>query len=322
MNRLYPYPTLSEPLLLVPDSQTVDGGEPSVDLLAARRSIDLSGLEDGWRRATFRLRLELPRSLVPTDVRDLRVTLGVNCPSTNLRFGVVMSPGARLGTYVGELEIESGMLARRATLQAVVSATIDGIAGRFYGSSESWNIWVNAPEVPLLTGDLDVKWADFTGDDRPGGIDPAFKTHAYYVDVTSDPPVIWLNEGVPDLRRLFDDGPRRSAAERAIRDSHFQAIACSGWLAMFNASLGAVESEAAVGVRWPEVEWQRQVLLSLLPKIYPDLTSDDALARAYEDDLDHGGARLLQSRAMAAINGLLQGTQKLRQSIQALEDES
>lgn len=277
MNRFYPYPTLTEPLVMVADTQTLDGGDPPMDLLAARRSIDLSGLASGWRRAVFRMRLELPRSLLNDNVRDVRVTLGVNCPSTNLRFGAGLSPGARLGTYVAELEIESGCLARRATLQAVVSATIDGVPNRYYGRSEVWNIWVSAPEIPLLTGDLDVKWADFTGDDCPSGIDRAFSTQAYYVDITADPPVIWLNEGVPDLRRLFDDAPRRSSAEKALRDSHFHAIASSGWLAMFNASLGGIEPDNAGGVLWPAVEWQRQVLLTLLPKIYPDLSSDDAL---------------------------------------------
>jgi len=322
MTRLYPYPTLAEPLTLAAETQTVDGAEPPIDLLAARRTIDLSVMDHGWRRASFRFRLELPGSLVSSKVSNVRVTLSVNCSATNLRFAVVMAPAARLGNYVGELEIESGMLAKRATLHAVVSATIDGVQDRYLGSSEGWNIWVNAPEIPILTGDLDVKWADFTGDERPRSIDPTFKTHAYYVDVTSDPPVIWLNEGVQDLRRLFDEAPRRSAAEQAVRDAYFHAIGSAGWLAMFNASLGAIEPDTSGGAMWPTVEWQRQVLLTLLPKIYPDLASDDSLLRAYEDDLDHGGARLLQSRAMAAINGLLRGTQKLSQSIRALEGTS
>jgi len=319
MNRFFPYSTLGDPLTLVADTQTVDGVEPPVDLLAARRNINLSGLPEGWRRATFRMRLELPNSLLSESIGDPRVVLSINCPSTNLRFGVQMVPGARLGTYVADLEIESGALARRATLRAVVSSTIDGVKNRYYGESQPWNVWVTAPEIPMLTGDLDVQWADFTGDNCPSMIDQAFKTQAYYVDITSDPPVIWLNEGVPDLRRLFDDSPRRPRAEVALRSAHFHAIANVGWLAMFNASLGAIERDGDGSVGWPGVEWQRQVLLTILPKIYPDLSSDDSLKRAYEDDGDQGGARLLQSRAMAAVYGLLKGTQELRRSIKALE---
>ena len=127
-----------------------------------------------------------------------------------------MAPAARLGSYLGRLEIEAGALARRATLQAVVSATIDGVPARYFGRSEPWNVWVGPPEIPLLSGDLDVKWADFTGDARPAGIDAAYRSQAFYVDITADPPVIWLNEGVPDLRRLFDEAPRRSATREGV----------------------------------------------------------------------------------------------------------
>lgn len=88
---------------------------------------------------------------------------------------------------------------------------------------------------------------------------------------------------------------------------------------MFNASLGALDRDGEGGVTWPEVTWQQQVLRTLLPKIYPDLSIDDAVGRAYEDDLDHAGARLLQARAMAAISGVLHGTRKVSQAIAALE---
>lgn len=319
MNRFFPYPTLPSSLPLVADTQTVDGGHPPVDLLAARRNIDLSGLASNWRRTSIRMRLELPASMLGDDVKDPRVLLSVNCPSTNLRYAVPMATGPRLGTYVAELEIEAGALARRATLRAIVSATIGDVPNRYYGESETWNIWLTAPEVPMLTGDLEVKWANFGTDECPATIDQSFRTQAYYVDVTADPPVIYLNDGIADLRRLFDDVPHRDAAERVLREAHFMTIASAGWLAMFNASLGAAQAGQDGSIAWPAVEWQRQVLLALLPKIYPDLTSDDALGRAYEDDGDDGGARLLQSRAMAAIYGQLHGTQKLKRSIQAME---
>jgi len=320
MTRFYPYATIVEPLPLVAETQVLDGYMPPHDLLAARRSIDLSALPSGWRRAAFRLRVDLASELVEDEVKDVEVTLSIDCAATNLRFGVPMVPAARLGSYVADLEIEAGGLAHRAALRAVVAATIDGVPNCYYGQSEAWNVWLSPPETPQLTGDLDVMWADFTGDERPASIDGAFRDEAYYIDLTADPPVIWLNEGVQDLRRLFDDAPRRSAVEKAMRSAHFHSIASSGWLAMFNAGIGAIEPDNAGGAIWPQNDWQRQVLQSLLPRIYPDLSPDDALQRAYEDDADSGGARLLQARAMAAISGLLRETSKIRAAIRAMED--
>lgn len=319
MIRFFPYPTLAEPLPMSAETQSVDGAAPEVDMLAVRRSVDLSGLTPGWRRVTVRLRVELPGSLLGADVKDVTLTLSVDCRHTNLRFGIPMKPGARLGTYVGDVEIEPGTMAHRATLRAVASATVGGVPHRYLGSSDTWNIWVDAPTSPVLAGDLEVRWAHFSGEDCPEGIDPAFRAHTHYIDVTADPPVIWLNESVAELRRLFDDAPRRPAVEKAVREAHFHAIASAGWLAMFNSSLGGIEADDEGGVTWPDATWQQQVLQTVLPRVYPDLSIDDALARAYEDDLDHAGSRLLQARAMAAIDGVLHGARKVSQAITALE---
>lgn len=317
----FPYPTLEESLILAADGQAVDGKAPPVDLLTVRRSIDLSGLPPGWRRATISFRLDLPLLKASHGlIDDIEVVVCVNCRATNLRTGQVMRPGARIGSYVADLEIEYGAFAKRATLKAVISGTIDGVPNRYFGESEEWNIWVSAPEIPILTGDLQVQWAEFENDEKcPQVIEKAFRKHAYYVDVTADPPIIYLNDNMPDLRRLFDETPRRTATERALRDAHFATIASSGWLAMFNASLGGIEEDGDA-VTWPENEWQKQVLLTLLPRVYPDLAPDDAMRRAYEDDNSADGARLLQSRAMAAISSHLQEATKIRRTLRALED--
>lgn len=314
----FPYPTLAEPLILAAEGQSVDGTTPPYDLLSARRTINLSELRRGWRRVTIRLRLDLPTTGEMEVLSEPKVVLAVNCRATNLRIGIPMQPGVRLGSYVGDLELEPGAFAKKASLRAIVSGTVNGVSHRYYAESDAWNIWLSAPEIPMLTGDLQVSWADFTGDDCPATIDPAFRQHAFYVDVTADPPVIYLNEGVPDLRRLFDESPRRSHVERALREAHFLSIASAGWLAMFNASLGGIGQDGD-SVLWPDVEWERQVLVTVLPKVYPDLASDDALRTAFEDDASPDGARLLQSRAMAAIQGILQSAPKIRRTIKTLE---
>lgn len=320
MNRYFPYPTLSVPLPLKVEGQLVDGAKPPYDMLAARHSIDISGLQSSWRRVTFWIGVDLPELREGPDVSDARVVLSLNCPATNLRIGVLMKPGVRQGSYTAELEIEAGTLAKKATLRAIVSGSVEGVPQRYFGESEVWNVWISPPEVPLFSGDLIVKWVAFAGDTCPATIDPAFRSQAYYIDITQDPPVVYLNESLPDLRRLFDDYPRRNAVERALRDSHFHSIASSGWLAMFNASLAGIERTDDGNVDWPDVEWQRQVLRTVLPKVYPDLSSDDAVQAALEDAGSADGSRLLQARAMAAISGLLGGAGLLRNSIKALEE--
>lgn len=320
MNRYFPYPTMRDPLTLVAEGQLVDGTAPPYNMLAARRSLDISGLHPSWRRVTTRLRLDLPGLSNYAEISDTKVTLSLNCPATNLRIGIPMIHGPRLGSYTADLEIEAGALAKKAVLRAVVSGTVVGSPHRYFGESDTWNIWVSPPEIPLLTGDLEVRWVAFNSDSCPQTIDPAFRSQSYYVDLTQDPPVVFLNESIADLRRLFDDAPRRSGTERAIREAHFHTIASSGWLAMFNASVAGIEYLSDGGVEWPDVEWQRQVLSTLLPKIYPDLSVDDAMKTACEDAASADGTRLLQSRAMAGISGLLQESNKLRSSIKALEE--
>lgn len=320
MNRYFPYSTLTRPLSLEIEEQLVDGARPPYDMLAARHSINISGLESSWRRLAFRLRVDLPGLNESPDVSDVRVVLSLNCSATNLRMGVLMKPGVRQGSYTAELEIEAGALAKKATLRAIVSGKVEGVAQRYLGESEVWNVWTSSPEIPLLTGDLQVKWVAFAGETCPATIDPAFRSQPYYIDITQDPPVIYLNESLPDLRRLFDDYPRRNPVERALRDSHFHSIASSGWLAMFNASLGGIEPMDDGHVEWPDIEWQRQVLRTILPKVYPDLSLEDSVQTAYGDASSADGSRLLQSRAMAAICGLLRGSGQLRNSIKALEE--
>jgi hypothetical protein len=321
MSRFFPYRVLTEPIGLVAETPRVDGMRPSISLTAGQRTIDLSGLNE-WRRVSIRMRADLP-SVEMMDYTDVAVTLSVNCAATNLRMGVQMARSARQDSWSGELEIEAGALAKRATLQAVVTATVAGEPKRFIGVSEPWKIWIATPEVPQFSGDLEVKWADFTkNESRPQVVDPAFSDLGHYVDITSDPPVIYLNEGVPDLRRLFDDVPNRNVAERAIRDAYFHSIAVSGWLSMFNASLGAVEQESDDQVVWPDNAWQSQVLETLLPRIYPDQQVESSIRQAYEDDQDPYAARLLQSRATAAINAMLREPQKLRRTIRVLTEEA
>jgi hypothetical protein len=91
---------------------------------------------------------------------------------------------------------------------------------------------------------------------------------------------------------------------------------------MFNASLGAVEQESDEQVVWPSNAWQRQVLETLLPRIFPDQQVDSSIRQAYEDDQDPYAARLLQSRATAAINSMLREPQKLRRTIRLLTEEA
>jgi len=320
LNRFFPYETLADTVFLVAETQSVDGVQPPYDLLAARQSIDLSALTPPWRRVTVRMRVDLPSLGIRTDISETRVVLSLNCPSTNLRIGYPMVPGARLGSYVTDVEIEAGALAKRAELRAIVSGTVDGVANRYVGESDKWNIWISAPEVPLLTGDLPVRWVNFVGDDAPATLDPAFRSQAYYVDVTNDPPIIYLNDNFQDLRRLFDDAPRRSTTEKALREAHFHSIALGGWLAMFNASLGGLIRQDDGTLESPDTEWQSQVLRTVLPKVYPDLSPEDSMLRAYEDNASPHGSRLLQSRAFAAINGMLSATARLRSSIRAMEE--
>jgi hypothetical protein len=324
---LYPYETLGDarPLLTLANARVDDR---PVDVLPREGHVDMYLAPPGWRRATLAVRVQAPADQID-EIADggVRVVVVVHCAVTNLRTVVTLeAAGAeRRGQYIGELELESVHLRGRAQIEAIVAATVGHVPDRYLGHSRSVVVDLEEPRsIEISGGDVTLAWRRFDAPADDGvHIDPVFHDEPAWLDITDeDEAVLYLNEGVADLRRLLDDRPGRTALEKAARDAVFDSIAVAATVAMFN---GALQTAAHLagdegGPPWPTGTWAPGVLRALLGSMYPSLGADEALTAALADRNDPDGGAQLQALAHAAASRLLKTTRTARSVVRAMED--
>ncbi len=324
---LYPYDTLGDarPLLTLANAR-VDA--VAVDVLPREGHVDMYLAPAGWRRATLGVRVQTPAEQIDEIAdRDVRVVVVVHCAATNLRTVVPLeAAGAeRRGQYVGELELESIHLRGRTRIEAIVAATVAHVPDRYLGHSRPVVVDLEEPRsVEIGGGDVTLAWRRFDAPADEGvHIDPIFHDEPAWLDISDeDEAVLYLNEGVADLRRLLDDRPGRTALERAARDAVFDSIAVAATVAMFNAALQAAAHLAGddEAPPWPAGTWAPGVLRALLGSMYPSVGPDEALTAALGDRDDPDGGAQLQALAHAAASHLLKSTRTAHRVVRALED--
>lgn len=324
---LYPYETLGDarPLLTLANARVDDR---PVDVLPREGHVDMYLAPPGWGRATLAVRVQAPADRID-EIADgeVRVVVVLHCAATNLRTVVPLeAAGAeRRGQYIGELELESVHLRGRAQIEAIVAATVAHVPDRYLGHSRPVMVALEEPRsVEIGGGDVTLAWRRFDAPADDGvHIDPVFHDEPAWLDITDeDEAVLWLNEGVADLRRLLDDRPGRTALEKAAREAVFDSIAVPATVAMFNAAIqtAAYLADDDAAPTWPGGTWAPGVLRALLGSMYPSLGADEALAAALADRNDPEGGAQLQALAHAAASRLLKTTRTAHGVVRALED--
>lgn len=144
----------------------------------------------------------------------------------------------------------------------------------------------SSPELTLYTrervqppgGSLDVRWEDFTVSSHPRR--KRYPKRIYYLETTSEPPVLWLNRAVPDLATVLESkgtrGPRSFA-----RDLINQAIAGPVWYALLHVAALSVSRDEDGAATVPE-GWRRGFLARIAPRVYSGISRE----RAYRQLLD------------------------------------
>jgi hypothetical protein len=317
---LFPYKTLGVEPTLHLSSPTVDGSAEA--LLDREGRVSLHKLPPGWKLARLQARVTVPPdALEATGARDLRAVLTVHCGPTNLRAVTALEPADGAGDWVGAVELSRVQLHERASIHATVTGSVDGIDDRRLARSDPWSVDIEPPrEIEIASGQIPCRWRDFT--ETPEGeapIDPAFHGEISYVDLnTIEGPVIYLNEGIEGLRRLLDQRPGRPRLGRAVRETMLDLIAQPALVAMANAALTAAGDESG-GAEWPGEGWQRGVLESLLPVMYPDRDPEAALATAVEATVTGDGALDVQTRLQAAAGRSIKTAAHAVAVVRALE---
>jgi hypothetical protein len=323
---LFPYLVLDTDPTLRLSNPTVDG-RPAA-LLPHENRVDLSELADGWREARVNARVQVPvEELETMGVRQYEVVLTLHCRPTNLRSAVALEPsgGERSGQWTGSLELPRTMIRDRAFIYATVTATVNEVPHRWLGRSREVSVDLHPPRIPEITGgQVPVIWRDFSkSDEGQNPIDPSLHDEMSFVDMSlPDGPVIYLNERVPGLRRLLDVRTGRTRSERAVRETALDLVATPAIVSMANAALAAAGPPEEGGeAQWPGGDWQRDVLRTVLPLMYPERDPDAALALAVRALMSGEEAQDIQSRLFGAASRLVKATHHVRGVIKTLEEE-
>ncbi len=319
---LYPYQVLGSIPRLTVSNPRLDG-HPHGDLLPREGLVDLHSIEGPWIRVRLRASLQLPAERLAQVTDEHHVVCTVHCPSTNLRYAVVMEPDpGRAGSYSAEVELERLLLHQRARVEAVVAGTVAGIEDRYLARSNPIDVHIASLRIPDISGDLDIAWRHFDKEQEGlPALDAALHDQLSSLELDRpEGPRLWLNSSVTGLRRLLDERLGRPELEAAVRATVFDAIATSATMAMFGASVAAAtELVEEDGPPWPG-EWQEEVLRSLLPLMYPEREVDDALEQVVENQ-DGAGGKDVQMRAHGAVARLLKTNTNSKKAIKALEKQ-
>ncbi|MDI2130873.1 hypothetical protein [Yinghuangia seranimata] len=273
MKRLVPYPTVAGPVELAVVRVRVDDWTLPVQLVNTTDRIVALHTDRGtdWNEARLTVAVTTaPGALRPEHHgRDQACTAVLRERATNSVTAVRLHPDGS-GAWTGEVSLDHTRHAGRVLLEAHLTATVDDVAGRIIGSTEPWNVDLEA-RTPTAVRTVRLVQVDFAADDRPEL--HRFRADPWHVDAWGDPPVLYLNkafEGLVDLLHA-DASP--------TRDTVAAQVGVDVWSTLFLAALGAA---AESGDDEPAVPggWHGTVLKRMLPDVFPDLSPADALAEA------------------------------------------
>lgn len=328
MKALYPYPTLFGDVVVEVASVTIDDVPVKGRIDPDGRVIDLAGVERAnWERATVEIVVTAPATEV-ADLTGSRAVAVAECGPANNRTSITLTPDEpAAGRWTGEIVLDREYWFGMAELRCGVTASVEGVKDRIVGWAGSWTLaFDDLPNRPSIGGAIRITWLDF---DDPGerAYLRRYSDKYFYISVDPHEPHLFLNKGFEGLDALLGDRPRRRPADRALHDQTRASIADKTWTALFNAALDFVEvdddddDDGAHVPQWPDVEWQRVVLESLLASMYPDDSPEEALANAYaaRHSKDAGGS--LQELLAPAASTHARAPRLLRDGIRLLSNE-
>lgn len=323
MIAIYPYDSLVGEVRLNVGKVVIDGKELSSNYVnpdvpeIAFRDID----SDGWDEAVVDVVVTAPAGELAgsTVWQDPGAVVQVLCSYSNTRLAFPLKADPdNPGRWSGRVVLGRDSCYGRATLKAVVPATVDGVPHRVIGGSETWALSFDDLPPSPVHGSIAVAWIDFAADDSLGLAE--YKDDPHHLRLDPEAPALYLNSGFDGLEPLLGDRKRRAHAEQAMHDSTRVNIAGDAWTAMFVTSLDAVETDPDTGMpEWPAEEWRVVVLKTLFLRIYPDLGPYDALVEATAARRSGDGSGELLERLLPAAARQVGTSGLLRRGIALLE---
>jgi hypothetical protein len=327
MKPLFPYKTLFGDLQVAVSDVRVDGVNPGDErVVSVARSIDLAKLDkDKWLQVSLDISVSAPIDEVNSFEGNgpLSVTAIVHCVATNVRFAFALDRSLRdPAKWRSTIELSRGAFSGPARVRFVLTGNAGGRPNRWLGEAEEWTIHFDEPAIPDFEGTMRVEWVSFKDSAMPELRE--FEQEAFYPSFDPARPTLYLNKDFDGLPALLRD-KKRTGPELAIHESTRMGIASEVWGGLFNAALASVieqeeSREAGDGddeVAWPDVDWQTNVLRSLLNDMYEVRSPEEGLKELREAWRSHGGAQI-QSQLLGAIQMRVGTRNLLARSIKAI----
>jgi hypothetical protein len=246
---------------------------------------------------------------------DARVLAVLQCTATQYRATVPLTLEAgESAKWIGHVELDRNNFSGKVTVHALVVGQVHGLANRYLGMSDEWTIYFDEPAIPPLTGTMRVSWVDFEHPDDLVFL-TSFCEHAFYTDLDSAQPTLYLNSSkkFDGLRALLGDR-KRPEAERPLHNAERISIVRTVWMALFNTSIASIiqpEDEDEMP-DWPADDWKQKVLKKLLRRIYPLDSDAERLQSALDAWNSNEMAGQLESVAQVKIDALIRVPRMLR----------
>jgi hypothetical protein len=308
---LYPYPRLPEPVIRI----TVDGRDQAGD----ERKVDLRDAPHNAREAVeFGVEVELRDvdTLVPpaTDIMAAVVVMGGR---TDMRQSKVLEPGSRDGLRLsGLIELDPRNYRGEAELKVVVSGTVDSLENRILAESDPWVVVLDDLPTSLVRNGLPIRWVDFEKHERL----QEFPGEPFYVDLTGEFPEVLLNNNprLIELRQVLPREGKPGGPLGAAYETVRTGIARAVWLTLVKDAVDGIIVEEDNEPRLPNIQWQVEVLQSVLPRALNEGLEDAVrtvgYARKNPDELRDLEARML----MVIDRDLVRGGTAIRRAVQTL----
>jgi hypothetical protein len=243
-----------------------------------------------------------------------------NCRPTNTRQALTLK-AAQHGQWEGTLELERDNYRDRVEVRALLTPRGGPLTRKPVGFPSPWNVYFDEPPSFRFRGTLAVRWVNFKSPDEKS-LAKDFPDSTHVVSFDGGMPELLLNSDFLAFKR-FSKIILTGAGRTRRFDMQRTSIARAIWMALVSDSLAAIkpgdEDEPA---DWPDEDWQREVLETILRAIDSGKSEAEWLRMAADEWRSHPGAAVFYSRAEAIIGDVVKANETLRRFAQNYGQEA
>lgn len=257
------------------------------------QELDLTHVDHDWRELVFELRADLAQSeldrILPEasdPVTDTMLLTSVRCAATKYRRIAILDPIDK-GAWKGSIHLYRDDVRSVVELHTfLVRSTSIPTGGMPDGrvANERGSIIAEAKVIRLVVEEANkpvkgaphVAWEDFTQSDHPWR--RAHSSDLCYFEADGHEPTLWLNSSYREFREVLHSSAERGVGA-AVRYLSNAMLAQNVWSQVILAAVAGIVVDESTGAVDAPQDWRRDVLLGLLPRMFPETPSDEQQMR-------------------------------------------